>query len=139
MDSICEHAGGRYMNDVWLLNLDTLDWQLVTTSAKPLPPIGGGKFDEIVPVTTSPLLGFKEEDSKPGSTAALPPSAGHVLVAWGSTLLCIGGHTKAGTYSHARKVLIACHSALAAYCLCQLVHQVVIVSAGCRCCCTCML
>lgn len=89
------NCGGRYLNDVWLLNLDTLDWQLVSTSAKPLPPIGGGKFDEIVPVTTSPLLGFKEEDSKPGSTAALPPSAGHVLVAWESTLLCIGGHTKA--------------------------------------------
>ncbi len=97
-------AGGRYLNDVWVLNLDTLTWQLVTTTAKPLPPVGGGSFDEIVPVVTSPLLGFKEDSTKPGSTAALPPSAGHVLVAWGSNLLCIGGHTKAGTYSHLRKV-----------------------------------
>lgn len=98
------HAGGRYLNDVWLLNLDTLTWQLVTTSAKPLPPIGGGRFDEIEPIVTEPLLG-NSNDSKPGSTTALPPSAGHILVAWGSSLLCIGGHTKAGTYSHYRKVL----------------------------------
>lgn len=96
-------AGGRYLNDVWLLNLDTLAWQLITTSAKPLPPIGGGKFDEIEPAVTEPLLG-STADSKPGPTAALPPSAGHTLVAWGSSLLCVGGHTKAGTYSHLRKV-----------------------------------
>ena len=95
------------MNDVWVLSLETLAWQLVTTSAKPLPPVGGGSFDEIVPVVTTPLLGFTEDSSKPSSTCALPPSAGHVLVAWGSNLLCIGGHTKAGTYSHLRKVLTA--------------------------------
>lgn len=94
------------MNDVWILNLDTLTWQLVATSAKPLPPVGGGKFDEIEPAVTEtePLLGLSKDDSRPGSTAALPPSAGHVLVTWGSNLLCIGGHTKAGTYSQLRKV-----------------------------------
>lgn len=96
-------AGGRYLNDVWLLNLDTLAWQLVTTTAKPLPPIGGGKFDEIEPAVSEPLLG-SSGDNKPSSSAALPPSAGHILVAWGSSLLCIGGHTKAGTYSHLQKV-----------------------------------
>lgn len=89
------NCGGRYLNDVWVLSLETLSWQLVTTSAKPLPPVGGGSFDEIVPVVTTPLLGFAEDSSKPSSTCALPPSAGHVLVAWGSNLLCIGGHTKA--------------------------------------------
>ena len=98
-----QYAGGRYLNDVWLLNLDTLMWQLVTTTAKPLPPIGGGKFDEIEPAVSEPLLG-NHDDNKPGTSAALPPSAGHILVAWGSRLLCIGGHTKAGTYSHSRKV-----------------------------------
>lgn len=98
-----QSAGGRYLNDVWLLNLDTLTWQLITTSAKSLPPIGGGKFDENELAVTEPLLG-NSNDSKPGSTTALPPSAGHILVAWGSSLLCIGGHTKAGTYSHYRKV-----------------------------------
>lgn len=98
------YAGGRYLNDVWVLNLDSLTWHLVTTSAKPLPPIGGGKFDEIEPAVSEPLLG-NSNDSKPGSTAALPPSAGHILVAWGSSLLCIGGHTKAGTYSRYQKVL----------------------------------
>ena len=97
-------AGGRYLNDVWVLSLDNLTWQLVTTSAKPLPPVGGGTFDEIEPVVSTPLLGHKEDSSKPSSTSALPPSAGHVLLAWGSNLLCIGGHTKAGTYSHLRKV-----------------------------------
>lgn len=97
-------AGGRYLNDVWVLNLDSLTWQFVTTSAKPLPPIGGGRFDEIEPAVIEPLLGHHKDDSRPGSTAALPPSAGHALVVWGSNLLCIGGHTKAGTYSHLRKV-----------------------------------
>ncbi len=97
-------AGGRYLNDVWVLSLDNLTWQLVTTSAKPLPPVGGGTFDEIEAVVSTPLLGHKEDSSKPSSTSALPPSAGHVLLAWGSNLLCIGGHTKAGTYSHLRKV-----------------------------------
>ncbi len=97
-------AGGRYLNDVWVLSLDNLTWQLVATSAKPLPPVGGGTFDEIEPVVSTPLLGYKEDSSKPSSTSALPPSAGHVLLAWGSNLLCIGGHTKAGTYSHLRKV-----------------------------------
>ncbi|KAL3133889.1 hypothetical protein ABBQ32_008347 [Trebouxia sp. C0010 RCD-2024] len=96
------NCGGRYLNDVWVLNLDSLTWHLVTTSAKPLPPIGGGKFDEIEPAVSEPLLG-NSNDSKPGSTAALPPSAGHILVAWGSSLLCIGGHTKAGTYSRYQK------------------------------------
>ena len=98
-----QFVGGRYLNDVWLLNLDTLAWQLVTTTAKPLPPIGGGKFDEIEPAESEPLLG-NSGGNKAGSTATLPPSAGHILVAWGSSLLCIGGHTKAGTYSHLRKV-----------------------------------
>ena len=102
------HTGGRYLNDVWVLNLDSLVWQLITTTAKPLPPIGGGSFDEIKPAENKPLLGHSKDDSKPRSTAALPPSAGHVLVAWGSHLLCIGGHTKAGTYSHLRKVLPSC-------------------------------
>ena len=96
-------AGGRYLNDVWVLSLDNLTWQLVTTSAKPLPPVGGGIFDEIESEVSTPLLGHKEDSSKP-SSSALPPSAGHVLLAWGSNLLCIGGHTKAGTYSHLRKV-----------------------------------
>ncbi|KAL0028321.1 hypothetical protein WJX79_010343 [Trebouxia sp. C0005] len=89
------NCGGRYLNDVWVLNLDNLTWQLVTTSAKPLPPVGGGSFDEIEPVVSTPLLGHKEDSSKPSSTSALPPSAGHVLLAWGSNLVCIGGHTKA--------------------------------------------
>ncbi|DBA75236.1 hypothetical protein WJX77_011618 [Trebouxia sp. C0004] len=89
------NCGGRYLNDVWVLSLDNLTWQLVTTSAKPLPPIGGGTFDEIEPVVSTPLLGHKEDSSKLSSTSALPPSAGHVLLAWGSNLLCIGGHTKA--------------------------------------------
>ncbi|KAL0045620.1 hypothetical protein WJX82_011651 [Trebouxia sp. C0006] len=96
------NCGGRYLNDVWVLSLDNLTWQLVTTSAKPLPPVGGGTFDEIESEVSTPLLGHKEDSSKP-SSSALPPSAGHVLLAWGSNLLCIGGHTKAGTYSHLRK------------------------------------
>ena len=97
-------AGGRYLSDVWVLSLDTLTWQLVPTSARPLPPVGGGTFDEIVPAVTAPLLGYRDDSGKPGSTAALPPSAGHALVAWETNLLCIGGHTKAGTYTHLRKV-----------------------------------
>ena len=51
------------------------------------------------------------------ATAALPPSAGHVLVAWGSNLLSVGGHTKAGTYSQLRKA--GTHRALCAGSFCK--------------------
>ena len=95
------------MNDVWILNLDSLTWQLIATSAKPLPPVGGGQFDAIEAADNEPLLG-RSESAASNLTAALPPSAGHVQLAWGSTLLCIGGHTKAGTYSHLRKVFTTC-------------------------------
>lgn len=99
--------GGRYLNDIWALNLDKLTWQQITTTSKPLPPVGGGQFAEEDPDSKTPLLN-KGTSSQAGNTAALPPSAGHVLVAWGSSLLCIGGHTKAGIYSQLRKVLPAC-------------------------------
>ena len=90
-----------------MLSLDKLTWQQVTTTSKALPPIGGGQFAEEEPDTKTPLL-QDASSSQAANTAALCPSAGHVLITWGSSVLCIGGHTKAGTYSQLRKVLPDC-------------------------------
>eukprot|EP00891_Asterochloris_glomerata_P009781 jgi/Astpho2/9781/gw1.00149.44.1_t len=68
------NCGGRYLNDVWQLDLDTLAWSNLQVSGKDLPAsqqaLGAGTEVEL-------------------ATAALPPSAGHVLVAWGSNLLSV--------------------------------------------------
>ena len=59
-------SGGRYLGDVWALDIERLQWRPVScTSAG--------------------------DDELP----SFQPLAGHRLVAWGTTLLCIGGHTKA--------------------------------------------
>ena len=95
-------TGGRYLNDVWQLDLDTLAWSNLQVSGKDLPA------SQQALSASSPQHPPPKPQSGAGAevevaTAALPPSAGHVLVAWGSNLLSVGGHTKAGTYSQLRK------------------------------------
>ena len=95
-------AGGRYLNDVWQLDLDSLAWSNLQVSGKDLPA------SQQAVSATSPQHPPPPPQGGAGAevevaTAALPPSAGHVLVAWGSNLLSVGGHTKAGTYSQLRK------------------------------------
>eukprot|EP01024_Parvocaulis_polyphysoides_P061081 TRINITY_DN672_c1_g5_i1.p1 TRINITY_DN672_c1_g5~~TRINITY_DN672_c1_g5_i1.p1 ORF type:complete len:575 (+),score=49.31 TRINITY_DN672_c1_g5_i1:16-1740(+) len=59
--------GGKYLNDVWVLNLEDLSWlcasQVSKNSSLPPPP--------------------------------LPPVAGHCVIGWGANLLVVGGHRKA--------------------------------------------
>lgn len=85
MTSVC--AGGRYLSDVWTLDLDSLTWSQVATTAAPQEAVGGG---------------FQEASSRE-EEALLPPAmvpiAGHALVMWGESILCIGGHTKVGCFS----------------------------------------
>ena len=69
-------VGGRYLGDVWALHMDSWVWEAVSTSSN--HPQVPGPF----------------EDGKGQRPHVLPPCAGHVLVPWGSSLLCIGGHTK---------------------------------------------
>ena len=76
-------AGGRYLNDVWTLDLDSLTWQQISTTAAPVNTDKAG---------TSAEPPGKEDDAL--LQPALPPLAGHTLVPWGTSLLCIGGHTK---------------------------------------------
>ncbi|KAK9808467.1 hypothetical protein WJX73_009555 [Symbiochloris irregularis] len=71
------NCGGRYLGDVWALHMDSFLWENVQTSSA-------------VPQVPGPF-----EDGKGERPHVLPPCAGHVLVPWGSSLLCIGGHTKA--------------------------------------------
>eukprot|EP00884_Botryococcus_braunii_P007391 jgi/Botrbrau1/16653/Bobra.0068s0069.1 len=82
--------GGRYLNDVWSLNLQTFLWTCLQTRDK----LRGG----IIP---SEPLGEDELEAKPPENAAsapaipiFPPCAGHRIVVWGRSLLCIGGHHK---------------------------------------------
>ncbi len=109
-------AGGRYLNDVWQLDLDTLAWSNLQVSGKDLPAsqqaLSASSPQQPPP---APRSGAGTEVEL--ATAALPPSAGHVLVAWGSNLLSVGGHTKAGTYSQLRKA--GTHRALCAGSSCK--------------------
>lgn len=67
---------------MWTLDLDQLLWSQVSTNAAPVEAVGGGAVEAT----------NKEEE------ALLPPPmlpiAGHALVMWGGSILCIGGHTK---------------------------------------------
>lgn len=72
----CWPVGGRYLGDVWALHLDPWTWEAVSTSS--LQPPQPAAF----------------EPGKQERPHYLPPCAGHALVPWGSSLLCIGGHTK---------------------------------------------
>ena len=70
-------AGGRYLNDVWTLKLDKLAW-----AAAPIQAPEDEKETE------------STGDAPPPAASTLPPCAGHVLVPWADSLLCIGGHMK---------------------------------------------
>lgn len=71
------NCGGRYLNDVWKLNIKTMEWSQVQT--KPF---------------VSPSIGHAVEQDPQKQQPALPPIAGHTVTAWNDTLVIIGGHTK---------------------------------------------
>lgn len=75
-------SGGRYLSDVWTLDLDTLAWSQISTTANPPEAVGGGVAEP---------LNKEEEALLP---PAMTPIAGHALTMWGESILCIGGHTK---------------------------------------------
>jgi hypothetical protein len=74
--------GGRYLSDVWTLNLDKLEWVPTVYS--------GGKQAPGPPPSSGP-------DNPPPPQPTMPPCAGHVVVPWGTSLLVVGGHTKVKT------------------------------------------
>eukprot|EP00192_Tetraselmis_astigmatica_P008654 CAMPEP_0117679946 /NCGR_PEP_ID=MMETSP0804-20121206/18077_1 /TAXON_ID=1074897 /ORGANISM="Tetraselmis astigmatica, Strain CCMP880" /LENGTH=631 /DNA_ID=CAMNT_0005489385 /DNA_START=286 /DNA_END=2178 /DNA_ORIENTATION=- len=74
------HFGGRYLGDVWILSLEKLEWVPTVYS--------GGKQAPGPPPSSGP-------DNPPPPQPSLPPCAGHALVPWGSSLLSVGGLTKA--------------------------------------------
>lgn len=111
-DGARARAGGRYLGDVWALELATLMWRPVSgvKSAPPTPQPPPREGDALPP---------------PPPAGGLPPCAGHALVAWGTQLLCLGGHTKARPRAHARTAADAtaqapgarrCHSPAGACC-----------------------
>ena len=57
-------------------------WSQVATTAAPQEAVGGG-FQEAASKEEEALL-----------PPAMVPIAGHALVMWGESILCIGGHTK---------------------------------------------
>ncbi len=82
---VASEGGGRYLSDVWVLDLDRLVFEQL--SQPPQPPI--------VP-SSEPSGG-----SPPPPPPPLPPCAGHAVVASGAALLVIGGHTKVRLANHA--------------------------------------
>jgi hypothetical protein len=83
-------AGGRYLGDVWILQLDTLTWVAVTGSGK-----------AVQPPPTHTEDGNAPEDAAAAAPASrvLPPCAGHAVVPWGNKLLVVGGHMKVAVRS----------------------------------------
>lgn len=87
-------AGGRYLSDTWVLDLDGMSWAPGPTStrgAQPPPPSDG-------PAEPPPPL-----------PPAMPPTAGHALVPWQGSLLSIGGHIKVLTRRDHAGVHGRCH------------------------------
>lgn len=74
-------CGGRYLGDVWVLDIEELNWRQVSCT--------------MAPAATKPSSDDIESADTPVDTPAFEPLAGHKLVTWGTTVLCIGGHTKA--------------------------------------------
>ena len=74
-------AGGRYLGDVWVLDLDTLTWtpanDCLNSQSSASPPPSSD------PATTPPP-----------PPPPFPSTAGHVLLPWEGNILSIGGHTK---------------------------------------------
>lgn len=71
-------AGGRYLSDVWQLNLETLAWTNVTTAYS---KAANGATAEIA--------------ADNNGTAAFPACAAAVALSHRGRALLIGGHTKA--------------------------------------------
>eukprot|EP01025_Chloroclados_australasicus_P007931 TRINITY_DN1269_c1_g2_i1.p1 TRINITY_DN1269_c1_g2~~TRINITY_DN1269_c1_g2_i1.p1 ORF type:complete len:584 (-),score=64.53 TRINITY_DN1269_c1_g2_i1:309-2060(-) len=65
-------VGGKYLNDVWILNLQDYTW----LNANKVESNNGSSLPNLPP----PLL---------------PPVAGHCVVSWGSNILVTGGYRKA--------------------------------------------
>ena len=107
-------AGGRFLNDVWRLDLDSLGWTLLLPHHPPTPPPQ--------PLSSRSRQRRKVGAREPGAAAdpgeqeplkpepILPPVAGHTLLPWHGNLLCIGGHTKARVHarqdSHSHQIFI---------------------------------
>ena len=91
-------AGGRFLNDVWRLDLDTLAWSLLMPHHPPTLPVQPATFrgrrrrKAEIPEPATAAENDEQEPLKP--EPVLPPVAGHSLLPWQGTLLCIGGHTK---------------------------------------------
>ena len=91
-------AGGRFLNDVWRLDLDSLAWSLVMPhhplSPLPRPANARSRQRHRVSFKEQPVASENGEQERLKAEPVLPPVAGHTLLAWQGTLLCIGGHTK---------------------------------------------
>ena len=80
---------------MWALELGTLTWR----------PVSGVKSAPPTPQPQPP----PEEGAAlpPPPPSGLPPCAGHAVVAWGTQLLCLGGHSKARAWR--RQLARLCH------------------------------
>ncbi|KAK9868001.1 hypothetical protein WJX84_010049 [Apatococcus fuscideae] len=95
------NCSGRFLNDVWRLDLDRLAWTLLLPhhppTPPPAPPTSRSRRQRKVnfkDVDVPAAENGEKEPLKP--EPILPPVAGHTLLHWQDRLICIGGHTKAG-------------------------------------------
>ncbi|PNW86136.1 hypothetical protein CHLRE_02g074650v5 [Chlamydomonas reinhardtii] len=74
--------GGRYLSDVWALDLTSGTWSAVPLAR---PAEEGGSSGGAAPAPAAAS----------GSGSGFPPTAGHSVTAWNGKLYVLGGHTKA--------------------------------------------
>ena len=71
-------------DDLWALDSELLEWTAVQSREGGSPAAA----DAAPPDPSGP------KSAEEGRPHVLPPCAGHRLVVWGGSLLCIGGHVK---------------------------------------------
>lgn len=80
------NSNGRLLSDTAFLDIRTLTWQRVDAAA-------GSSEGAALPSSSAPS---SASEPPPPPPTTLPPIAGHVAVAWKTSIIVAGGHTKDG-------------------------------------------
>lgn len=86
------NAGGRYLGDVWELHLPSCSWSPVALKSGDAAPAAAAEGGDEAAAADAAAVAAAASPAGP----ALPPVAGHSLVAYGGKLYSVGGHVKVG-------------------------------------------
>jgi hypothetical protein len=80
---LCGPAGGRYLKDLWLYDLNTLQWSVANATS------AAAQVQDSEEAAAAEAAGLLD-------AGLLPASAGHSVTPWADGLLVLGGHVKVG-------------------------------------------